>query len=145
MSTVRGLHIMWGNHNQDIRTHEIVLKKGILRSMLFYDIIMISGIILSSLPQSGHWLHSPLSISSPSSECTAALLRPIWSWTDNYDTIWRSRSKMLLLVLQPLILFCVNNKLLAIKLNRRCAIFLQSSKVYLSRTKNHKRICFVGR
>lgn len=52
---------------------------------------------------------------------------------------------MLLLVLQPLILFCVNNKLLAIKLNRRCAIFLQSSKVYLNRTKNHKRICFVGR
>ena len=36
---------------------------------------------------------------------------------------------MLLLVLQPLILYCVNNKVLAIKLNRRCVIFLQSSEL----------------
>ena len=65
---------------------------------------------------------------------------PIWSWTDNYDTIWR-RGKMLLLVLQPLILYCVNNKLLAIKLNRLRVMFLKSPELYLNMTKNTTLMC----
>ena len=50
---------------------------------------------------------------------------------------------MLLLVLQPLILYCVNNKLLAIKLNRHCVMFLKSSELYLSLTKKYHSDVFL--
>ena len=48
---------------------------------------------------------------------------------------------MLLLVLQPLILYCVNNKLLAIKLNRLRVMFLKSPELYLNMTKNTTLMC----
>ena len=48
---------------------------------------------------------------------------------------------MLLLVLQPLILYCVNNKLLAIKLNRLHVMFLKSPELYLNMTKNTTLMC----
>lgn len=138
VSTGRGLHIRWGFVTQQFLA--IIIKPLYRKVEICWKKDIRVSAVLRHYNDIGHPLSSlddPLS--SPLSSSRVSALDPFGRELI-IMTQFRGKVKMLLLVLQPLILYCVNNKLLALKLNRHCTVhcnmkYFCTSAVYLSMIK----------